>query len=37
MKLLKNKKVLIGISGLFVIMLGIGLYFWFNKDDNTSI
>ncbi len=37
MKLLKNKKVLIGISGLFVIMLGIGLYFWFNKDDNIQV
>ena len=37
MKLLKNKKVLIGVSGLFVIVLCIGLYLCFNKDDNIQV
>ena len=31
-----KKKALIGISGLFVIVLCIGLYLWFNKD-NTQV
>ena len=32
-----KKKVLIGISGLFVIVLCIGLYLCFNKDDNIQV
>ena len=32
-----RKKVLISIGSIFVIMLGIGLYLWFNKDDNTQV
>ena len=36
---MKNKKklILIGVSSVFVIILGIGLYLWFNKDNDTQV
>ena len=33
----KKKQILIGVSSLFVIILGIGLYLWFNKDNDTQV
>ena len=37
--IVKNKKklILIGVSSVFVIILGIGLYLWFNKDNDTQV
>ena len=36
---MKNKKklILIGVSSVFLIILGIGLYLWFNKDNDTQV
>ena len=36
MKLLKNKKVLIGVSGIFVIILGICICFYISKDNSDN-
>ena len=33
----KKKQILIGVSSLFIIILGIGLYLWFNKDNDTQV
>ena len=33
----KKKLILIGVSGIFVIILAIGLYLWFSKEDNTQV
>ena len=32
-----KKKVLIGIGSIFVLILSIGLYLWFNTEDNTQV
>ena len=34
---INKQKILIGVCSVFIVIFGVGLYLWFNKDNNTQV